>query len=134
VTRTYSRDQLDEGRAAWSNFGGPLWARAREASKAWAAFPPSEEGDEYVSGEHPSQRVIVYFALDERPAETLAIIRRSTSWYGVVSEIIRTRQELRRSADWQEETAELERRYAAQDYRSAMTHLGDLLRRVRDSA
>jgi hypothetical protein len=134
MPRTYSREQFEAGREAWANFGGPLWAKAREASREWTAFPPSEEGADERDASHPSQRIIIWFALDEQPGATLAIIRRSRSWHEVINGIIGNLNELRRAADWQEETAELERRYAQQDYREAMGHLGDLLRRVRDSA
>lgn len=133
MTRTYSRDDWFRAKQAWTTFAHPLWTEARRAAQAWTIFPPSEEGQDWRDAPHPSQRVIVWFALESRPAQTLDFIRRSSSWSGVIDRIIASEHEIRRGIDWDEETAELERRHERTQYREAMKAVGELLASWRDS-
>ena len=131
--RTYSRDDWFRAKAAWDSFG-PRWAEARRASQGWTIWPPSEQGQDWRDAPHPSQRVIVWFALENRPAETLDIIRRASSWSGVIDRIIAGEARIRSDVKWAEEDAELERSYQREQYRGAMQSVAEILATWRDSA
>lgn len=132
--RTYSREDWFRAKGAWTSFTGPLWERARQACSTWTIWPPSEQGQDWRDAPHPSQRVIVWFALENRPAETLNIIRRSSSWSGVIDRIISAEGRIRTDVQWAEEDAELERRYQRQQYRGSMEKVGEILAMWKESA
>ncbi len=134
MTRTYSRDDWFRAKDAWAAFPGPLWAKAREAAKGWTIWPPSETGQDWRDAPHPSQRVIVWFAIENRTASTLDIIRRSSSWSGVVDRIFASESRIREDVRWDEEAADLERRYQRDTHRGAMRSLGEILASWRESA
>lgn len=134
MTRTYSREDWFRAKNAWTTFTGPRWEQARQAAKEWTIFPPSSEGQDWRDAPHPSQRVIVWFALENRPAETLELIRRARSWSGVIDRIIAAEARIRKDADWDEEAAELERRYQRQQYQRDLMSLAEIVQRISDSA
>lgn len=132
--KTYSRDAFLRAKAEWVTYPGPLWAKAREACREWTIFPPSQEGQDWRDAPHPSQRVIVWFALEQRPRETMDIIRRAHSWSGVIDRIFAAESSIRRDIEWDEEAAELERRHIRGAYRQSMQSIGELLGVIADSA
>lgn len=134
MTRTYSRDDWFRAKDAWTAYPGPLWAKARQAASSWSIFPPSEDGQDWRDAPHPSQRVIVWFALENRPTETLDFIRRASSWSGVIDRIFAAESRIRTDITWDEETADLERRYERANYRGSMQSLGEILTKWRESA
>lgn len=131
--RTYSRDVHDQSLAAWLTFKGPRWAQVRSACQSWTIFPPSSEGQDWRDAPHPSQRVIVWFALENRPAETLDMIRRARNWTGVIDRIFASEGQIRSGIKWAEEEADLERAYQREAYRGSMLSIGELLGRMNDS-
>lgn len=131
--RTYSRDDWFRAKDAWTTFHGPLWDAARKAASSWTIWPPSEQGQDWRDAPHPSQRIIVWFALESRPGQTLDLIRRSSSWSGVVDRIIAAEHSIRRDIDFDEEAAELERRYQRQQYRTDIQSVGELIAKIQDS-
>lgn len=134
MTRTYSRDDFLRAKGAWTAFSGPRWAQVRQAASSWTIFPPSETGQDWRDAPHPSQRVIVWFAVENRPGETLEMIRRSSSWSGVIDRIFAAESRIRTDITWDEESAELERRYERANYRGSMRSIGDILTQWKDSA
>lgn len=133
MTRTYSRDDWYRAKDAWTTFPGPRWAQARQAASSWTIFPPSEEGQDWRDAPHPSQRVIVWFALENRTGETIAMIQRSSSWSGVIDRIFASEGRIRSAITWDEETAELERRHERQNHRGAMRSIGEIIAQWKDS-
>jgi hypothetical protein len=109
--RTFDRDTFDRASALWAEgeFGSE-WDEAKRISwERGFPFPPT--GTQWDSREEgsPSQRAIVYAALDDRPKGTLEIIRRSRSWGEVVSAIFGVEAQLREQAGIDEIDAALER-------------------------
>lgn len=98
VHRTYQADTFLKAREAWRSFG-PEWNRIRaEAAQSFSCFPPNGTELDDRDAESPSQRAIVYRAIVDRPSETAAIVRRSSSWAEVVHGIFAAESVLRRTA------------------------------------
>ena len=131
--KTYSRDTYLASKSAWNTYPGPVWDAVRRACAEWTLFPPSSEGQDWRDAPHPSQRVIVWFALEQRPRQTLDIIRRARSWSGVIDRIIAAEGVIRRDIEWDEEAAELERRFNRARLHSDLQSIGSILRRIEDS-
>lgn len=101
MSRTYKADAFLKARDEWESFG-PEWDRIRAAAaQSGYIFPPSGTELDDRDAESPSQRAIVYRALMDRPRETEAIVRRSSSWSEVVTRIFDS--EARRRAEVVEE-------------------------------
>lgn len=109
---TVSRDVWEAQERAWSEGGfGPAWGPVRRMARArgmW--YPPSGSAHDDRDSQEPSQRAIVWRALEDNPAELAAIIGRASSWSGVVDRIIGLEARLRTDADYTERDAEWERR------------------------
>lgn len=130
--RTYSRDAWLEARAAWESFG-PRWDRVRGlAAERGMLYPPSGSAHDDRDAAEPSQRAIVWRALEDNPTELVAIIGRSSSWSGVVDRIIGMESRLRTDADYRERDAEWQREHEP-DGREATASLAAILGRIGDS-
>lgn len=117
---------------AWSTFG-PRWAEIRRVVASWPSpFPPSGESTDDRDDPEPSQRAIVWRALDWRPAETLAIIRRCRSWSQVIAAIIASEDRLREDAGLAEREAAWYRRQDPTHLEAAQS-VGSILTRMRES-
>lgn len=130
--RTFSRADWQAAQAEWADFG-PRWTTVRRvAAERGFIYPPSGSPHDDRDAEQPSQRAIVYRALEDNPAELLAIIRRSSSWSGVVDRIIGMEQRLRADADYRERDAQWERDEAPQ-HREAVMSMAAILERLEAS-
>lgn len=96
--RTYSRDTFQAAQRAWveGRFADPRWARIRRLSaEAGFIFPPAGTAHDDRDDERPSQRAIVWAAMNDTPRELERIIRVSGSWSEVVARIIGDMEERR---------------------------------------
>jgi len=106
AVRTYDRETYQRMREAWADFGVE-WTAARQAcANAGYPFPPSGSRWDDRDDPEPSQRAIVYRALEYRPLHTLDTIRTSRSWSGVVKKILAEEDRLRDDATYRERDAE----------------------------
>lgn len=127
--RTYSRADLEASRAAWADFGDE-WREARRiAAGAGMLYPPSGTRWDDRDDAQPSQRAIVWAALDDRPRSTLATIARSRSWSAVVRAVMAEEGRLREDADLAERDAAWEREQLP-DPREATTAIKRILDRI----
>lgn len=103
--RTFSRDDWVAAKETWHGFG-PAWNGLRQrAALVGMIFAPS--GTEYDDreAESPSQRAIVWRALNDNPAALYAIVGRSRSWSDVVDRIFGLEARLREDAGLSEKDA-----------------------------
>lgn len=129
--RTYRREDFLEARRRWDEGGfGQAWAPYRKlAGEHGFIFPP--EGSRWDSWEdaEPSQRAIVYRAIEDTPALLREAIARSRSWGQVVAALIRAIERLRDDADLAERDAAWERDHGP-DPREATTAIKRILDRI----
>lgn len=108
--RTYRREDVERAQAAWADYGAEWAELRRAAAERGMLFPPAGTRLDVRDEPRPSQRVIVWRALDERPTQTLAIVGGARSWSQVVARILVVERELRSDADDAEDQAETTRR------------------------
>lgn len=131
--RTYSRDDWFRAKAEWQSYG-PRWAVIRrEAAERGMIFPPSGTAHDDRNAAEPSQRSIVWRALEEQPTELLRIIRRSRSWSQVVDAIFGLEDRLREDAGLSEQNAAFDKAEERAQYRGRMESIGEIMGRWRDS-
>jgi hypothetical protein len=83
---TFSASDWRLAQEAWlaGEFGSE-WDEARAAARSRGfIFPPSGSRHDDWDDEHPSQRAIVYRAIEESPRLLLRCVARSRSWSDVV--------------------------------------------------
>ena len=131
MTRTYSRSEWQAADAAWLTFTGSVWMQVRRACSRWTLYPPSSQGGEYRDEPQPSQRTIVWAALDARPQETLQLIWAGPSWRAVVGWILETEDNLMADALEREREAE---RYKPGREKQAQEFMAELHRRFGGAA
>jgi hypothetical protein len=91
--RTFSREEWDAASAAWheGEFEERIWASARRAAAdRGMLYPPAGTQHDDIDAPHPSQRAIVYRAIDETPELLKRVIARSSTWSQVVDELMRS--------------------------------------------
>ena len=129
---TFSRTTWHEADAAWRDgeFGSE-WRRYRElAASRGFLYPPMGSRHDSWEDQEPSQRAIVYRAIEDTPKLLERCIGSSRSWSEVVERLIAA------VGEWRDEIARREaedrRRREADDptRRQAAESLGDILRRV----
>lgn len=99
--RTFDRDtylraqrEWDEGRFGWR------WAEVRRvAASRGYILPPRGTVHDDRDADPPSQRAIIFRALEENPTVTRNIIAKSSSWGEVVDRIIGLEKRLAEDAD-----------------------------------
>lgn len=98
--RTYSRADWEAAERAWADGEyGWQWAHIRRIARAQGMlFPPSGTRHDDRDAESPSQRAIVWRALEDNPAELERIVRRSRTWSQVVDYVMGMDERLRREA------------------------------------
>lgn len=130
--RTFARSDWLAARAQWETFG-PEWNRLRQlaADRGWI-YPPAGTPHDDRDAESPSQRSIVWRALEDNPAELYAIVGRSSSWSGVVDRIIGLEARLREDATYAEKDAALTKDEQP-THREAATAIKAILQRISDS-
>lgn len=131
--RTFSRDDWLAAREAWQDFDPLRWDRIRRiAAEAGFIYPPTGSAHDDRDAEQPSQRAIVWRALEDNPTELEAIVRRSKSWSGVVDRIIGMESRLRSDADYAERDAAWDKAAEPTHSESVMA-LGAVLERIEAS-
>ncbi|HTE85012.1 MAG TPA: hypothetical protein VK821_09775 [Dehalococcoidia bacterium] len=132
--RTYTRADLDAARTAWDDgHYGSEWAEVRRIMAAGGTiYPPS--GDRYDERDdpEPSQRVIVWRALDYRLASTLDLARHSRSWPELVGRILLDENRLREDATLRSRDDDWARRDDV-THGEAVETLAGILRKLGDS-
>jgi len=133
--RTYSRADWLASQAAWDDgdFGYRWQAIRRIAADRGFIYPPSGTIHDDREVESPSQRAIVWRALEDNPGRLEQIVRRSRSWHDVVDGIIGLEDRLRLDADETQREADWERKDDATP-RDAVMSIASILRRIGDSA
>ena len=132
MTRTYSRDDWFRAKAEWDCYG-PRWHGVRKmAADQGILFPPSGSAHDDRDAAEPSQRAIVWRAMQDNPSELARIIGRSRSWNGVIAGIIGLESRLREDADWRDRDTAADKDDQP-THREAVATLGAILRRIDDS-
>lgn len=122
-----ARDQWERGRFSWR------WQGIRRiAAERGFIFPPEGSVHDDRDADPPSQRAIIYSALEDNPTRVEAIVRRSNSWYEVVNGIIGMEARLAAEADERERDDRWERKDEPEP-RAATLALGNIIRRIGDS-
>ena len=131
--RTFSRADFEASREAWSDYG-PEWLFYRQlAADRGMIFPPSGSPLDSWEDPQPSQRAIIYRAIEDTPKALTEIIRSSHSWSQVVRKLMTDLERRRDDADLRERDAE----WAKLDDPSpqeATRRVSDILTRIRESA
>lgn len=99
--RTFSREDVQAANAAWVEGGfDPRWQAFRElASGRGILYPPSGTKWDRWEDDAPSQRAILWRAIDETPELLRRCILRSRSWQEVVAHLTGERDAWRRRLD-----------------------------------
>jgi len=128
--RSYDRKTYLAARKAWAEGEfGPEWHDIyRLAAENGYIYPPSGTKWDDVEDD-PSQRAIVYQAIQDNPSELRRIMARSHSWNEVVRNVIAYRGVLRDQADLHEMDADWEKRQRDSREHDAET-LAAIMRRV----
>jgi len=130
--RTYDRAMYQRIQKAWRDFGHEWHAARLAAAERGFPLPPEGSGEDDRDDAEPSQRAIIWRALDWRPTETLGYIKRSSSWSQVVGLIIGSEARLREDAALREKDADWERRDDVGP-RQATATIAAILRRIGES-
>lgn len=130
--RTYRREDLEEATRRWSEGAfDEAWQPYRAAAAARGfIFPPDGSRDDSVEDPQPSQRAIVWRAIEDTPRLLMATIRRSSSWNDVVRLLIAELDRRRVDAGF-EELAISNERASHPTRRQAAERVGALLDRLR---
>jgi hypothetical protein len=103
--RTFNRTDWLASQEAWKSFGWQ-WQRIREAAAAKGfIYPPLGTAHDDRDADNPSQRAIVWRALNDNPTALYAIVGRSRSWSDVVDAIFGLEARLREDAGLSEKDA-----------------------------
>lgn len=133
--RTYSRADWLASQQAWDDgeFGYRWQAIRRIAADRGFIYPPSGTVHDDREVESPSQRAIVWRALEDNPTETERIVRRSRSWSEVVDGIIGLEARLRVDADDDGKVDDWEREQLP-THRESVMALSAVIKRIEESA
>lgn len=129
--RTYDRETFLAAKAAWEAGGfGWRWQGIRRiAAERGFIYPPSGSRHDDREAESPSQRAIIYRALEDNPRELERIVGRSRSWSHVVDQVIGMEERLRLELTEREQI----RAWEEEGYpteRDATMSLGDIVERI----
>jgi len=133
--RTFDRDTFlaarragDDGEFGWQ------WQRFRRlAADQGFIYPPTGTRHDDREVESPSQRAIVWAAIEENPTELERIIRRSHSWSQVVDQIIGMERRMAEEASFAESSARWDREQTP-THREAVMSIGQVMSRIASSA
>lgn len=132
MTRTYDRETFAKARKAWAegDFRDARWhAIYRLCAERGYIFPPTGTVHDDREDENPSQRAIIYAAMVDQPTELERIMRRSSSWSQVITQLISHVERLREDATRAQDDID----WAARDIptkRVAAESVGAILRRL----
>ena len=135
MSRTYSRSDWTASQQAWDDgeFGYRWQAIRRIAAERGFIYPPSGTRHDDREVESPSQRAIVWRALQDNPTGLERIVRRSRSWSEVVDGIIGLEARLRVDADDNGKVDDWERELLP-DHRESVMALSAVIKRIEESA
>jgi hypothetical protein len=133
--RTFDRVTFLAARRAWDEgeFGWQWQHIRRIAADRGFIFPPEGTRHDNRDAASPSQRSIVWSAIEENPTELERIVRRSDSWNQVVDGIFGMERRLADDASFSESSAKWEREQLPTG-REATSSIGSILKRIADSA
>lgn len=131
AVRTYRREDLVEARRRWAEGEfGEEWAPYRKlAAERGFIFPPDGSRWDSTEDDEPSQRAIVYRALEDTPALLRASIAASRSWGQVVGALMPAIRAMREDADLAERDAGWDREQRP-SRREALETYGEISRRM----
>jgi hypothetical protein len=131
--RTFDRATFLAAKAEWeSGEFGWQWQRIRRiAAEQGFIYPPTGSRHDDRDSEQPSQRAIIWRALEDNPRELEAIVHRASSWSGVVDRIIGLEARLRTDADYAARDREFDKDEPT--HRQAAMSLAAILTRISDS-
>lgn len=132
--RTFDRATFVKAQALWREGEfGPRWdaIRAIAASRGFI-FPPSGTVHDDREAESPSQRAIIYAALEENPRQLKAIVGKCGSWSEVVDRIFGMEARLAAEVGLDERNRAWDRKSEPGPREDAMT-LAAILQRIDDS-
>lgn len=135
MTTTFSRETFLKAKAAWAEGEyGAAWEFYRHAAADRGfIFPPSGTKWDSWEDDEPSQRAIVYRAIEETPQLLQDAIRHSRSWSQVVGKLTQARDSMRDDADLRGLQDEWDRQDEP-SARQALNSLATIIDRIRDSA
>lgn len=133
--RTFSREAFVHSQNQWreGEFGGEWLFYRQLAADRGFIFPPNGTKDDSIEDEKPSQRAMIWRAIDETPQMLVDAIRASRSWTEVIAKLMARRDAMRDDLDLRERQI----KWDNQDHptaRQAMVHLSDILTKIKDSA
>ena len=132
--RTFSREDWQASEHAWQDGEyGWRWGQLRRiARESGILYPPAGTAHDDRDAESPSQRAIIWRALEDNPTELYAIVRRARSWSGVVDRIIGLESRLRSDADYNQRDIDHEKANDP-DHRESASSIASILQRIGDS-
>lgn len=133
--RTYTRADLERSRRLWAEgeFGSEWAPYRRLAAERGFIFPPDGTMHDSWEDDEPSQRAVLYQAIEDTPRLLADAIRRSRTWGQVVGPILRERARLREDAGLAERDAEWERQQHPAR-REALLTAGEIYRRAAEAS
>lgn len=133
--RTFSRETFLESKAAWDGGEfGPEWHFYRQlAADRGFLYPPSGTRWDSFEDDQPSQRAMIYRAIDETPGLLADIIRKSHSWHDVIARLTQGRDSMREDADLRERQDRWDRQDEITPPQALQT-IAAIVYRIKDSA
>jgi hypothetical protein len=132
--RTYRRDDLEASRREWADGEfSEAWEPYRKlAAESGFIYPP--EGTKWDSWEddEPSQRALLYRAIEDTPKLLRRAIAQSRNWSQVLTIVLRERDRMRDDADLADKDDGWERQDEP-DGKQATSIIGAILGRIRES-
>jgi hypothetical protein len=109
--KTYSRDTFTKARQAWTDgdFGERWEPYRRAAAERGYLFPPAGTKHDDRDVEQPSQRAVIWRAIDFAPDWLLGVVAHSSSWSQVVAAIVGHDTAMREDATLSERDVEADR-------------------------
>jgi hypothetical protein len=130
--RTYVRADIEASRQAWADFG-PEWSEYRRiAAERGMLYPPSGSPFDSWEDPEPSQRAIIYRAIEDTPKALREIVGSSWSWSQVIRKLMTDLERRREDADFRERDAEWAKLNDPSDRQATQT-LGAILGRIGES-
>ncbi len=133
--RTFSRETFVESKAAWEagEFSKEWEPYRAQAAERGFIYPPEGSRWDLWEDEEPSQRAIIYRAIEDTPRALTTAIGQSRSWFEVVRKLMADLERRREDADLAERELEWNSQYEPTPRQSTRL-LADILGRIRDSA
>ena len=132
--RTFDRDTYLRAQREWADgeFGWRWYAIRRIAADRGFILPPHGTVHDDRDADPPSQRAIIFRALEDNPTNVEGIVRRSRSWADVVDGIIGLEKRLAEDADDLARDTAWSRKDEPTGRQAAMS-IRDIFQRILDS-